>query len=312
MSAALLIALLSPPVAGAVEGHALVLKSVSVEARSVTAGKHLKVGYTVRNRDRRRLHHRLAGVRLIGFGGLSDIRLKPGPRQAVAARKRVTRSARLEVPAAAPSGRYRLRVCARRCVAARDSIRVLPRPECRRRLAHRGVGFRGAPSQPGVADPVTVDLPINGISYFARDARRPDGSLFMDCSLALALHAMAESLEAEGITAVEHLGIYAYRCIAGTYPCELSQHARATAIDLHEFRTADGRAYNVETDWRTGPGNAGTCSRPGRGKGDRVLHRLACGWHESRLFNIVLTPDFNADHRDHLHVDLTPQADFIR
>ena len=30
------------------------------------------------------------------------------------------------------------------------------------------------------------------------------------------------------------------------------------------------------------------------------------------MWNIVLTPNYNADHRNHFHVDLTPGADLIR
>jgi hypothetical protein len=29
------------------------------------------------------------------------------------------------------------------------------------------------------------------------------------------------------------------------------------------------------------------------------------------VWNIVLTPNYNADHRNHFHVDLTPGSDFI-
>jgi hypothetical protein len=30
-----------------------------------------------------------------------------------------------------------------------------------------------------------------------------------------------------------------------------------------------------------------------------------------RIFNIILTPNYNAAHRDHFHVDLTPNAHFL-
>nr|MBA2600540.1 extensin family protein [Actinomycetota bacterium] len=29
------------------------------------------------------------------------------------------------------------------------------------------------------------------------------------------------------------------------------------------------------------------------------------------MFNIILTPNYNEDHHNHIHVDLTPGADFI-
>jgi hypothetical protein len=32
--------------------------------------------------------------------------------------------------------------------------------------------------------------------------------------------------------------------------------------------------------------------------------------HEQGIFNIILTPEYNAAHDDHFHVDLTPGSDF--
>lgn len=186
------------------------------------------------------------------------------------------------------------------------------RPPCRERLSRRGAEFTRGPAARGVANPVTVALPLAGIAYHRPGDRRPQHRLYADCSLVLALHQMGKVLRSRGIDSVEHLGIYEYRCIEATSPCELSRHASATAIDLHEFRGRRGRSYNVERDWVRDPDEVSTCSASRRPPRNRFLHRLACRLSGDRIFNIVLTPNFNAAHRDHFHVDLTPGEHFIR
>jgi hypothetical protein len=183
---------------------------------------------------------------------------------------------------------------------------------CHQELERRGVSFTPGPSQRGVRMPVTVDLPLGGISYYGYGDSAPQRSLFMDCRLAVALHRTAFTLKRAGIKAVEHLGIYSYRCIAGTDPCVLSQHARARAIDFHEFRSARGKAYNVEDDWLVDRRRRPTCSSKDRKRKNGFLHDLVCTWDAREIFNVILTPNYNAAHRNHIHVDLTRDEDFIR
>ena len=88
------------------------------------------------------------------------------------------------------------------------------------------------------------------------------------------------------------------------------QHAFARALDIHEFGLADSdTTYNVETDWIITDGPV--CSSRTRGTADQALHEIACRMHGESLFNIVLTPNYNAAHRNHFHVDLTADSSFI-
>jgi hypothetical protein len=84
--------------------------------------------------------------------------------------------------------------------------------------------------------------------------------------------------------------------------------AHATAIDLHEFRGADGQTYNVETDWTINPDPDTTCSALTLGAKDALLHDLVCEWAATNLFNIILTPNYDGGARNHFHLDLTPGA----
>jgi hypothetical protein len=88
---------------------------------------------------------------------------------------------------------------------------------------------------------------------------------------------------------VETVGAYSCRRIYGRASGQWSEHARANAVDVAAFRLEDGRRVSVAGNWRdSGP------------KG-RFLHAVRDG--ACRLFSTTLSPDYNAAHRDHLHLD---------
>jgi len=93
----------------------------------------------------------------------------------------------------------------------------------------------------------------------------------------------------------DSLGTYACRRIYGSQDVTArpSQHARGNAIDVAGVRLTDGRTVSVLRDWG-GQGAAGI-------EGGAFLRRLRDGG--CRLFGNVLTPDYNAAHRDHFHLD---------
>jgi hypothetical protein len=94
------------------------------------------------------------------------------------------------------------------------------------------------------------------------------------------------------VTAIEHFGSYNCRRMYGRDAGAWSEHARANALDIAAFRFADGRRVSVVGDWE------GTAEERAF---LREVRDGACG-----LFATVLSPDYNAAHRDHFHLD---QAD---
>lgn len=87
--------------------------------------------------------------------------------------------------------------------------------------------------------------------------------------------------------------------IAASYACRtrnsisgarLSEHGRGNAIDISEFRLADGQTITVKAGWR-GSRDAGRFLR--------YVHRGAC-----EHFSTVLGPNADRFHHDHLHFDL--------
>lgn len=134
------------------------------------------------------------------------------------------------------------------------------------------------------------------------------GGLVMQCPLAVryviwdrqVLQPAAEAAFGVGVSRVENYGSYACRRIynstdAASRP---SEHARANALDVAAVRLEDGRTVSVAGDW-TGEGRSGA-------EGAAFLHRIRDG--ACRVFATVLTPDYNAAHRDHLHLDGAPRG----
>jgi hypothetical protein len=98
------------------------------------------------------------------------------------------------------------------------------------------------------------------------------------------------------VAAIEHFGSYNCRRIYGRSEASWSEHATANALDVAAFRLEDGRRITVVGDWDdAGP----------KSKFLREVRDGAC-----QLFATVLSPDYNAAHRDHLHLDQADRGSF--
>jgi hypothetical protein len=198
-----------------------------------------------------------------------------------------------------------------------DIMVVEPSPaDCHGWLDLYGLEYTLGPANAGVSDPVTVTTPINGMVHRYTSNTTPRTTFFMDCTLARSLAKAAAILRAHDVVEVADIGVYNYRCIGGEgtppdCPQGISQHAYAKAIDLAAFKTSDSTVYTVNTDWIIDPDAEDTCAAPTVAGKDAWLHQLICELKAAGTWNIVLTPNYNAAHRDHFHVDLTTGANFI-
>ncbi|QAY76243.1 extensin family protein [Sphingosinicella sp. BN140058] len=93
------------------------------------------------------------------------------------------------------------------------------------------------------------------------------------------------------VVKIESFGTYSCRPINGQAGNRLSEHGRANAVDIAAFVLEDGRRITVLGGWN-GP--------------DEDVRRFLRAVHQAgcRRFGIVLGPDANALHRDHLHFDM--------
>ncbi len=99
----------------------------------------------------------------------------------------------------------------------------------------------------------------------------------------------AQRIFGTSVSRIEHYGSFSCRRIYGRETGSWSEHASADAIDVSGFILADGQRVRVAADWR------------GEGKKARFLREVRDG--ACRLFSTVLSPDYNAQHHDHLHLD---------
>lgn len=93
------------------------------------------------------------------------------------------------------------------------------------------------------------------------------------------------------LSRIVSMGSYACRNTVGTNgPARRSGHAVANAIDIAAFELKDGRRISVLRDWRS--------DDPATRRFLTTIHTSAC-----KRFGTVLSPDYNAAHRDHLHLE---------
>ncbi|MCA9603589.1 MAG: extensin family protein, partial [Myxococcales bacterium] len=176
---------------------------------------------------------------------------------------------------------------------------VRPGAACEAALAKAGVPFRAAPADKPmatpVATPVVITGPIQGVAFRMLHA---DRELVMSCELATRLPALAGALRARGVRKVGVISTYR------DHPT-VSFHTFGLAIDISQFST-DSDTLSVEKDFPATP-NQETCkAKPsGNPRGD-TLRAIVCDVAKLGVFSSVLTPNYNAGHRDHVHLDLRP------
>ncbi len=94
----------------------------------------------------------------------------------------------------------------------------------------------------------------------------------------------------EAVVAIDNYGSFACRRIYGRAEGPVSEHASANALDVAGFKLANGETISVLRDW-SDPGPKGVFLRRVRDGGCRV-------------FVTVLSPDYNAAHANHFHLDM--------
>ncbi len=137
-------------------------------------------------------------------------------------------------------------------------------------------------------------------------ARMTPGDPLVTCQTALAIsiwrrqsvEPAAREIFGQDVVSIDHFGTYACRPVNNVAGNRPSAHGLAAALDFSGVRLRDGRRITVSGDWS------------GNGPEARFLRRIrddAC-----RIFGTVLSPDYNAFHDDHLHLEATGGRAFCR
>ncbi len=167
-------------------------------------------------------------------------------------------------------------------------------PSCQAFLKREGIGFTASPDRNDGGFCVVQ----GGGALDRPDPRLSPARPLMTCRLAAAyavwtrqsVEPAALALLGQPVAEVDHLGSYACRRVYNQAEGRPSTHARAEALDVSGFRLANGRRVMVQQAWAGDTPDA------------RFLKRVrseGCG-----LFSSVLSPDYNAAHANHLHLDV--------
>jgi hypothetical protein len=178
-------------------------------------------------------------------------------------------------------------------------------PDCEARLTAAGIAF-GRASLPVHTDRrsgMTCGAP-QVVQY-----RQGPGHIayvpppVLTCGMALALASFERIVQEEAgrvfhspVVRIEQIGTYNCRDIV-RFRGVVSEHAYANALDIARFTFKSGRSVSVLSDFDSGE------SSPARPAGD-FLRAVSQRAEDEDVFSNVLTPFWDAAHKNHFHLDL--------
>jgi hypothetical protein len=181
-----------------------------------------------------------------------------------------------------------------------------PYDDCEAELTRLGVKFRAAslPVHTPPKSKITCGAPqvvtyLKGPGDIAYNA-----APMLTCTMALALSSFERILQAEAtaifgspVARIDQLGTYSCREIAA-YPGWVSEHSYANAIDIGRFVLKNGKSVEVLRDFDVG-------DAPPSKQAGAFLRAVTRRANDEDVFSHVLTPFFNAHHKNHFHLDLS-------
>jgi hypothetical protein len=167
--------------------------------------------------------------------------------------------------------------------------------QCLGDLAREGVAFRALPDKSfgpgcgvyGAVQLTDIGVPVTGITAMRCGNARAFAAWVRNAVAPAAYQQLGSEL-----ARVEGMGTYACRNVVGSAANagKRSGHAIANATDVGGFALKDGRRVTILGDWRS--------DDPAVREFLRTIHDSAC-----RRFGTVLSPDYNAAHANHLHLE---------
>jgi hypothetical protein len=181
-------------------------------------------------------------------------------------------------------------------------------------LRRRGIAWvPAAPPMPGVRTPIRLMGPLHGVTIHSTlppEARVTSVFEILDARLAIALDDFTALLEKHDIVELVHYTMYRPPAELPADPTKQIRHPAGLAIDVGAFKKRDGRWLAVGPDWPSAIGQK-TCGAGARDhwtRAARELVSIVCEAMDQRIFHFMLTPDFDAAHADHVHLEIKPGA----
>jgi hypothetical protein len=186
--------------------------------------------------------------------------------------------------------------------------------ECHKQLLSEGIAFSPAlnpksspESHPNlvcdIQDPIYITPYLHGVTFRPGSVSGDPKAIFTACDHGLSMVDSAELLAGQGVSDLIHWGVYNCRVISGSN--KLSEHGYANAIDIAGLKLQDGGYHSVLGDWEKNQASPASV-------GGKLLRGFAQNMFDDGVYNIILSPDYNDAHADHLHCDLTPGAHLFK
>ncbi len=166
---------------------------------------------------------------------------------------------------------------------------------CLERLEAAHIKYTLLTGVAGVSTPIEVtDTSLGLVKY------QPSGDsrtrLILDCHTVEVLAASGRALRKAGVATIHWSSSWRYTYLKGTKT--LSRHAVGEALDIVAIEGDHGYA-TVKGHYERGVDG---CGQHNKTKPGAALHRLVCALRDKDAFKTVFTPDTDALHADHLHL----------
>ncbi|WP_367268726.1 extensin family protein [uncultured Sphingomonas sp.] len=171
---------------------------------------------------------------------------------------------------------------------------ILETAQCLADLRAMNVAYRVLPDKDygngcglsGAVQLVEIGVPVPGLGAVRCGEARAFSAWVRNAVAPAAYQILGSEL-----ASVQSMGSYACRNVVGTaHGNRRSGHAIANAIDIGGVTLKDGRRVSILNDW--------TSPDPAVQRFLTTIHASAC-----RRFGTVLSPAYNAAHRNHLHLE---------
>ena len=189
---------------------------------------------------------------------------------------------------------------------------------CEAELVRRAIAHVNAPPMPDVHAPVRLRGALHGVSVHTAlppAERDKSPSEIFDCRLVLAVDDFAALVAKHDVVEIVHFTAFRSRAQNGcTAKYAGLQHCGGLALDIAWYKKKDGSVLVVEKDFHGRIGDS-TCAgeaHPNPPTAEaKELWSYVCDAAARAIFNVILTPNYNAEHHNHMHVEVTPDAEWM-
>lgn len=189
---------------------------------------------------------------------------------------------------------------------------------CEAELGRRRIVYVRVPAMADVKAPVRLRGTLHGISVrtaLPPPQREMSPWEIFDCRLVLAVDDFCGLLAKRDVVEIIHFNAYRSHAQRGcTAKYAGMQHCGGLALDIRSYTKKDGSVLDVEKDFHGRIGNS-TCAGKAQPSPPAAaateMWGYVCDAAAGALFNVILTPNYNAAHRNHMHVEVTPDAKWM-